>query len=170
MSFQLRRFDYSKNVDILIDSQTKKKFTFSDSVLLLDKVLIHGFSYVNRLTRVSDGVQETGLAIYLQTKQIYLTLAGYKNEQYNSKFPFLFMHERIGNQFEKSIFFLPTPVFITPRLLSIRNSFIEIPSIAGWGAFPPGGYILTMTFFYEPFNEQTHQVDDWGLLVKGKRK
>lgn len=151
MAQQLRRLGYSKNIELPILQNTLTKLRFSDSVLLLDKVLVHGLAVIAYIEKSPDS---RDILPYAEHLKCYLTLAGYKNEQYNNRYSLgIFMQG-----------FFPNLLFFTPKLISIRNSFIEIPAISTF-VIPPAGYAMVFTVFYDLYDPKKHRVNNWGELL-----
>jgi hypothetical protein len=150
MAQQIRRLGLSKNIEVPVLVNTKTKFEFSDSILLLNKVLIHGIQ-VHLETERSPEFRQ--VLPFVNMQQTYLTLAGYRNEQYNTRFPLINFMD--GN--------FPNLIFFKPKLVSIRKSFIEIPAIAGL-VIPAGGYSIPFTIYYDMYDPKKHIVNKWGIL------
>lgn len=151
MAQQIRKLGFSKNIEASILVNTKIRFGFSDSVLLLDKVLIHGIMIATDTLKSPRYLDVLPVA---DTKKAYLTLAGYSNEQYNAKFPLItFMDGASSNIF-----------FIKPKIISIRNSFIELPD-AGSLVIPASGYAITLAIFYDLYDEKIHKINSKGELI-----
>ncbi len=158
MSRQLRRLGLSHNAEIFIDTNTKTEFPFSDNVILLDKVLVHAINIcvLNQKTPSFKNPPP-----YLKLMEGYLTLSGYNNEQYNKRLPLAFFQKKTISWIGSST----DVVFIKPKLISIRNSVLEFPSIGSWAGFPADGYGVTFTFFYDKYDPAIHQVNAWGELI-----
>jgi hypothetical protein len=159
MSRQIRRLGLSKNVEIPILTTTVKSFRFSDSILSLDQVLIHAI-FVQ-----TNGVKSPEfrpLLPYFELTKGFITLAGYKNEQYNSRFPF--------KNFRTNLAPLLTTygldlMFIKPKLISLRHSSVDLPDI-GSVVLPAEGYSISLTVFYDLFDEEKHKLNSWGELIE----
>ncbi len=158
MARQLRRLGMSKTVEVPILVNTKTTFQFSDSIILLDKVLIHGF-YVR-----AGGDKTSGFRQCLPLGNImssFLNLYGYNQQQFNYQFPLnLFKTE----DFWGTIRFTMEPIFLKPKLVSIRNSSLFIPG-AGALVIPPDGFGLDICFFYELYDPEKHKLNEWGELL-----
>jgi hypothetical protein len=127
---------------------------------LLDKVLVHAIF----ITTDQSKSQNFGNVLPIaKIREGYISLAGYNNEFYNTRLPLSFWESRTG-YLEYSPTGRCNTLFFKPRLLSIRNSFIEFPSIASW-VLPDGGYTVPLTFFYEKYDTEKHELNSWGELI-----
>ncbi len=161
MSRQIRPLTNSKNVELVIKNGLQQRFLFSDSVLLLDKVLINGIF----ISSLAERTPEYRLIPpFNNVSAGYLTLKGYDNQNYNERMPlnaFLYRSYGLaGLNYSNWIDIL----FIKPKLISIRNSFVEFPNIASW-IIPAEGFGLSFTIFYEIFNPAIHQLNNMGELI-----
>ncbi len=162
MSRQLRRLGLSKTIEVFVETSAKTVFNFSDNILLLDKVLTHAI-YIS--LNCSKSLAFNDMMQLLAVNQGYITLAGYKNEQYNVRLPFnMFPFGVLGPTGAVGAPGGFSPFFFKPKLISYRNSFIEFP--AGSIVVPAGGLAVQLTIFYEPYNENVHQLNNWGELIE----
>ncbi len=159
MSRQLRRLGLSKTIEVPILVNTRKVFQFSDSILLLDKVLVHAF-YIRTTGDKTTGYHSRLPLPFITTS--FLNLYSYGNQQINYQFPLsLFKTELLWDSPGSTTM---EPVFLKPKLISIRNSSLLV-SEAGSMVIPPDGYGVDITFFYELYDPQKHKLNDWGELL-----
>lgn len=149
---QLRELGLSQTVEILIETNTTTKFKFSDNLINLDNALVHAIALGSGV--IGKSVTNKTVLDFIYMNSTYLTLMGYKNEQFNYRLPLRFF------------FTNDNPVlFIKPKLISFRNSYIEFPDAATL-VIPPGGYAVVFTIFYEKFDPLRHQLDKGGELIE----
>ncbi len=163
MSYQIRKLGLSYNCEVFVNSNTRFKFNFEDNILMLDKVLIHAIF-------LSTAVQKTpSFKEVIDTqasRNIFLTLMGYDNQTYNYCFPTKIMAKKLYSSFDNNIVEGNEIMYIQPKLISIRNSFITFP-VANY-QFPDTGVSVPFTFFYEKYDPEIHQLNDWGELIETK--
>ena len=150
--YQVREIGRSYTVELPIFSNTSTKFSFGDSETALDNVLITGLSVVpNLLTLAPSGRQ------IMQTVDIvkgYITLADKNKTEYNKQMPLeLFMRN-------------DAIIHIKPKLISIRNCYVDLPLISGIAipAGPPPGLAIVFAFLYEPYDANKHRINAVGEL------
>ena len=165
MSIQIRRLGLSKTIEVPIFTFSKTTFRFADNLLLLDKVLVHALF-------VSLNVERTLAGHIPVIGNGYLTLAGYNNEQHNSKMPlYLFKLDQSQNILLNIFPFnmiQASPLFFKPKLISFRNSFLEFVA-SPFAILPPEGLSVQLTVFYDLYDEKIHKLNSWGELIEDKK-
>jgi len=126
---------------------------------LLDKVLIHGFYVPVLLTRSPLAYDMAPIDI-LRTG--LLTLSGYKNQQFNTRLPFTALGYGLAEgTYPADLFEI---FYFKPRLVNLRNSYLEFPSIKNF-VIPATYYSCVISFFYEKYNPSIHQLNEWDELI-----
>jgi hypothetical protein len=161
MSRQIHLLGQSHNIEVNIQNNNQRVIQFTDSVIGMDNVLVNGiyiptnilktpsFASLLNINRISGGL---------------ITLAGYNNEMYNTRLPIRIMQKDLGAGFYNF-----NVLFLQPKLISIRNSFIEFPDINNWNVADTPASIC-ITFLYEKYDPKVHQLNSWGELIKPHKK
>ncbi len=152
---QVREIGRSYTVELPILSNTTSKFSFGDNETALDNVLVHALSMpTSLLIKAPSG---RTLLNYAETAKGYITLADADKKEYNRQIP-LELLLRNDNPI----------IHIKPKLISIRNCFVDLPLIGAVviPAGPPAGNSIVFVFFYEPYNPEIHRIDSWGELIE----
>jgi len=149
---QLREFGLSQTIELFIDTNTITKFRFSDNLVNLDNALVTAI-YVGDSGMLKSPSNKTVLD-YGQMNSCYITLMGANGVEFNHRLPF-----------EPFISSGVPYIFIKPKLISFRNSFVEFPDVASL-VIPAGGYSIVFTVFYELYDPMKHKFDKSGELIE----
>lgn len=151
---QLREFGLSQTIELFIDTNTVTKFRFNDNLVNLDNALIHAI-YIGDAAMGKSPTNKTVLN-YAQLNNSFLTLMGINNIEFNHRLPFsVFINANIP------------ALFVRPKLISFRNSFVDFPDAAGL-VIPAGGYSILFTVFYEKYDPSKHKLDIGGELIENE--
>ncbi len=145
---QVREIGRSYTIELPILSNTNRKFSFGDNETGLDNVLVTGISIVPDFFYLSPN----GRAIYptQYTGQGMITLADANKKELNKQVPLeIFLRA-------------DSVIHIKPKIISIRNSYVDLPLIANVGPIPPAGYAIVFTFYFDDFNPLKHKVNALG--------
>jgi len=149
---QLRELGLSQTIEIFIDVNTVSKFRFSDSLINLDNIVVTAIG-IGDFNIIKSPTNRTILN-WDKLYSSYLTLMGYDSNLFNDKLPlYLF----IRNDFDV--------LFLKPKKISFRNSYIEIPDVSAL-VIPAGGYSVVFTVFYENYDPLKHKFDKSGELIE----
>jgi hypothetical protein len=146
------RLGLSETIEVVILNTTSSRYKFIDLNNVLDDAIVHAIT-VHDDTMLKSPSFKTVLS-FNQLTSSYLTLAGYKNQQFNTRLPFQLF---ITN--DKKI------TYIKPKLLNLRNCYIEIANREAL-VIPPEGLAVVMTFYYEHFNPQIHKLNEIDELIE----
>jgi hypothetical protein len=150
--YQVREIGRSYLVEMPILANTSNKFSFGDNETALDNVLLNAISILpSALTTAPSG---RAMFPSVEISKGYITLADQAKKEYNKMLPMeLFLRD-------ESI------IHIKPKLISIRNCYVELPLISGLAipAGPPMGYSIVFNFFYEPYDSSRHRLNSVGEL------
>jgi hypothetical protein len=150
---QVKEINLSHTVELPILSNTSSKISFGDNETALDKVIIHGISIAGQnITRTPSGRL---VLPSLDTNKGYLTLSDPGRVEYNAQMPL-----ELFTRYEPVI-------WIKPKLVSIRNSFVDLPLVGSLviPAGPPAGYGIVFTFYFDRYDENIHSINALGELV-----
>ena len=152
MNLQVKDVGLSQTVELLILSNTINQFQFSDNETNLDNVIVHAISTNSGfLSKSPSGRITLGTGDFVNG---FLTLCDQNKKE-------------IMKQFPLELFLREDPVLhIKPKLISIRNSYVDLPLIgsATIPAVAPAGYAMVFTFYYERFDDRKHSVNKLGEI------
>lgn len=151
---QVREINLSYTLEAGIFNKANSKIEFGDNETALDNVLITGISVLTELAVKSPA----GRAIFpvAELQKGFLTLADRNKAEYNRQLP---MEIFVGSE---------VIIHIKPKLVSIRNSFIELPQLSSLvTAVPAGdipGWSIVLTFYYDRYDPVKHKLSATGEL------
>lgn len=152
MGFQIKDFGLSKTIEaqVLNSVTTVVKFDVNDTSL--DNMLVHGISLFSAPVTIAPSRRPI-----LDIEHIFkgfITLVNENNNVFNQSLPLeTFYKDPSGI------------IIIHPKLISVRNTYIELPQIALAPALPAGGASLLFTFFYQILDRSVHKLNEMGELV-----
>lgn len=142
----------SETIECVINNITDSRYRFVDLNNVLDDAIIHAITVHSDTMNLSP--RGKTLLYYGQMRSCFLTLAGYKNQQFNKQLPFTFF---IQND---------SPIiYIKPKMINLRNSYVEIADRSTLGIGPNGSAIV-FTFYYEKYDPQKHKLNDMDELIE----
>lgn len=151
---QIKELGLSQTIELAILSNTMSKFFFSDNETNLDNVIVSAISVAS--AAITKGTSGRAVMSTVETSKGYLTLADASKKEYNAQIPL-------------ELFLKADPIiYIKPKLVSIRNSYVDLPLINAVAipAGPPPGFSIVFTFYYENFNPQKHVLNGLGEVVE----
>lgn len=154
MGRQLKDLGLSTTLELTLYNFNTKILKFSDIETSLDNVLVTGVMMydINSLpTKTPSGRPTIDTSIFLMAQ---LTLCNSKNEIYNKSLP-LELFQRVDLNI----------LHLQPKLINIRNSYIELGDTSLAAPLAAGGESFIVTFFYEKFNPNIHTVNGIGELI-----
>jgi hypothetical protein len=151
MGRQLKDLGLSTTVELKVLDWNKKILYFTDVETSLDDVLVEAIQVA-----YTGFISPSGLPNFDSNalRFCYLTLANKKNEIYNRGMPMQLITENNLSILQ-----------LSPKLISIRNSFVELPQQGAFAAIPAGGAVMLFTFYYKRFNTHIHKVNGNGELL-----
>jgi hypothetical protein len=139
-------------IEVPVLNRAGTRYKFEDQNNTFDNVIVYGFSVFQSLVAKTPSGRFTLITgtIY----NCYLTLAGNKNQQFNSKLP---LYTLIRNDDKVTC--------IKPKLVNFRNSFVEIPALVPI-ALHGAGDALALMVYYEKYDPAKHHLNEWDELIE----
>ena len=152
MARQFKDLGLSKTVEVQILDNLKTIVRFDLNDAILDNLLVHGLAFFIAAGPLLSPSKKPVVPL-AHTNQAFLTLVNPNNKIFNASVPVeLFIRDN-------SII-----TYIHPKLISLRNSYLELPQIGAY-AVPVGGASILVTFFYELFDPAKHKLSAEGELI-----
>lgn len=153
MGFQLQELRLSKTIELQVLDNINTKIKFDLNETKMDNVLVHGISFLFNPNPLAVSPTNKPLFSFNDMLKGFLTLANNDNGIFNQSIPL-------------ELFYLDVSVFtlLHPKIVSIRNSFMEFPRIAN-AVVPAGGASVVCTLYYELFDPSKHQLNAMKELI-----
>ncbi len=151
MAFQIKDFGLSKTIEAQVLNNINTVIKFDINETNLDNMLVHAMAVMYDPVTVAPSKRPIINVSHLYSG--FITLVNDNNIIFNQSLPMeLFFRDPSGI------------IVIHPKLINIRNSFIELPQIANGPVLPAGGASIAITFFYKMLDKSIHKLSDIGEL------